>query len=87
MAASAIGSPLLKAKSAALKAHDYSATFTCLQARKDLSLIGGAAKANGVPAPVAEIAARLIEDAIAHGGGAEDYAAMIKSVERAAKGN
>lgn len=86
MAASAIGSPLLKAKSGALKARDFSATFTCLQARKDLGLIAGAAGASGVPAPVAEIAARLIEDCIAHGGGGEDYAAMIKSVERAAKG-
>ena len=85
MAASAIGSPLLKAKNGALKARDFSATFTCLQARKDLGLIAGAAGASGVPAPVAEIAARLIEDCIAHGGGGEDYAAMIKSVERAAK--
>jgi 3-hydroxyisobutyrate dehydrogenase len=85
MAASAIGSPLLKAKNGALKARDFSATFTCLQARKDLGLISGAAAASGVPAPVAEIAARLIEDCIAHGGGEEDYAAMIKAVERGAK--
>jgi 3-hydroxyisobutyrate dehydrogenase len=85
MAASAIGSPLLKAKSGALKARDFSATFTCLQARKDLGLIAGAAAAGGVPAPAAEIAARLIEDCIAHGGGDEDYAAMIKSVERLAR--
>jgi 3-hydroxyisobutyrate dehydrogenase len=87
MAASAIGSPLLKAKSGALKARDFTATFTCLQARKDLGLIAGAAANAGVPAPVAAIAARLIEDCIAHGGGGEDYAAMIKSVERAAKGD
>lgn len=85
IAASAIGSPLIKAKSGALKARDFSATFTCLQARKDLSLISGAAAASGVPAPVAEIAARLIEDCIANGSAEEDYAAMIKAVERAAK--
>jgi 3-hydroxyisobutyrate dehydrogenase len=84
IAASAIGSPLIKAKSGALKARDFSATFTCLQARKDLGLIAGAAAASGVPAPVAEIAARLIEDCIASGGGEEDYAAMIKAVERSA---
>jgi 3-hydroxyisobutyrate dehydrogenase len=84
IAASAIGSPLIKAKSGALKARDFSATFTCLQARKDLGLIAGAAAASGVPAPVAEIAARLIEDCIASGGGEEDYAAMIKAVERGA---
>jgi len=85
MAASAIGSPLLKAKSAALKAYDFSATFNCLQARKDLTLINGAAGATGVAAPVAAIAAALVEDCIAHGAAEEDYAAMIQSVERAAK--
>jgi 3-hydroxyisobutyrate dehydrogenase-like beta-hydroxyacid dehydrogenase len=84
MAASAIGSPLLKAKAGALKSHDFSATFNCLQARKDLGLIAGAAKAGGVAADVAAIAARLIEDCIANGSAEEDYAAMIKSVERAA---
>ena len=84
MAASAIGSPLLKAKSAALKGRDFSATFNCLQARKDLSLINGAAAASGVPAPVAAVAARLIEDCIENGGAEEDYAAMIKAVERSA---
>ena len=84
MAASAIGSPLLKAKSAALKARDFTATFNCLQARKDLTLINGAAAASGVPAPVAAVAARLIEDCIANGGAEEDYAAMIKAVERSA---
>ena len=69
MAASAIGSPLLRAKSPALKAHDFSATFNCLQARKDLTLINAA----------------LVEDCIAHGAAEDDYAAMIRSVERAAK--
>lgn len=80
--ASAIGSPLLKAKSAALKARDYTATFTCLQARKDLGLIKDAAAASGVPAPLAAILAGLIEDCITHGEGSDDYAAMIKAVER-----
>ena len=82
IAASAIGSPLLKAKSAALKGRDFTATFNCLQARKDLALINGAAAASGVAAPVAAIAARLVEDCIANGGAEEDYAAMIKAVER-----
>jgi len=82
MAASAIGSPLLKAKSSALKARDFTATFDCLQARKDLTLINGAAAAGGVSAPVAAAAARLIEDCIANGSAGEDYAAMIEAVER-----
>ena len=81
---SAIGSPLLKAKSGALKQRDYSATFNCLQARKDLGLINGAAASGGLPAPLAAQLARMIEDCIANGSAEEDYAAMIKSVERAA---
>jgi 3-hydroxyisobutyrate dehydrogenase-like beta-hydroxyacid dehydrogenase len=85
IAASAIGSPLIKAKSGALKSRDFSATFTCLQARKDLALISGAAANSGVRAPVAEIAAELIEECIANGNGEEDYAAMIKAMERRSK--
>jgi 3-hydroxyisobutyrate dehydrogenase-like beta-hydroxyacid dehydrogenase len=83
MAASAVGSPLLKAKSGDLKKRDYSATFTCLQARKDLSLIVNATKASGIAAPLAEVLQQLIEDCIANGSAEEDYAAMIKSVQRA----
>jgi 3-hydroxyisobutyrate dehydrogenase-like beta-hydroxyacid dehydrogenase len=84
MAASAVGSPLLKAKSGDLKKRDYSATFTCLQARKDLKLITGAAQAAGIAAPLADVLARMIEDCIANGSGEEDYAAMIKAVARTA---
>ena len=84
IAASAIGSPLIKAKSGALKGRDFSATFTCLQARKDLSLINGAAAASGIPVPLTAILAGMIEDCIANGSAEEDYAAMIKSVGRAA---
>jgi 3-hydroxyisobutyrate dehydrogenase-like beta-hydroxyacid dehydrogenase len=84
MAASAVGSPLLKAKSNDLKKRDYSATFTCLQARKDLKLITGAAAASGIAAPLAGVLAQMIEDCIANGSGDEDYAAMIKAVARTA---
>jgi 3-hydroxyisobutyrate dehydrogenase len=84
MAASAVGSPLLKAKSGDLKKRDYSPTFTCLQARKDLKLIAGAAQAAGIAAPLAGVLAQMIEDCIANGGGEEDYAAMIKAVARTA---
>lgn len=85
MAASAIGSPLLKNKSADLKKRDFSPTFSCLQARKDLTLINGAAVAIGIPTPLAAELARMIEECIAGGSADEDYAAMIKAVERRAK--
>jgi 3-hydroxyisobutyrate dehydrogenase-like beta-hydroxyacid dehydrogenase len=84
MAASAIGSPLLKNKSADLKKRDFTATFSCLQARKDLTLINGAAAASRIPAPLAAELARMIEDCIANGSAEEDYAAMIKAVQRRA---
>jgi 3-hydroxyisobutyrate dehydrogenase len=83
MAASAVGSPLLKAKSNDLKKRDFSPTFTCLQARKDLKLIAGAAAAGSIAAPLARVLAQMIEDCIANGSAEEDYAAMIKVVERA----
>ena len=84
MAASAIGSPLLRNKSADLKKRDFSPTYSCLQARKDLTLINGAAAAGGIPAPLAAELARMIEDCIANGSADEDYAAMIKAVQRRA---
>ena len=83
MAASAVGSPLLKAKSNDLKKRDFSPTFTCLQARKDLKLIAGATAAGRIAAPLARVLAQMIEDCIANGSAEEDYAAMIKVVERA----
>jgi 3-hydroxyisobutyrate dehydrogenase-like beta-hydroxyacid dehydrogenase len=83
MAASAVGSPLLKAKSSDLKKRDFSPTFTCLQARKDLKLIAGAAAAGRIATPLARALAQMIEDCIANGSAEEDYAAMIKVVERA----
>jgi 3-hydroxyisobutyrate dehydrogenase len=85
MAASAVGSPLLKNKSTDLKKRDFSPTFNCLQARKDLALINEAATASGIHAPLAQILASMIEDCIAHGSAQEDYAAMIKTVERSAR--
>lgn len=85
MAASAVGSPLLKNKSTDLKKRDFSPTFSCMQARKDLALITGAAAASGMSAPLAQVLARMIEDCIANGSGEEDYAAMIKAVERSAR--
>lgn len=85
MAASAVGSPLLKNKSTDLKKRNFSPTFSCLQARKDLALINGAAAASGIRSPLAQILAAMIEDCIANGSADEDYAAMIKAVERTAR--
>jgi 3-hydroxyisobutyrate dehydrogenase-like beta-hydroxyacid dehydrogenase len=84
IAASAVGSPLVKAKSVDLKKRDFSPTFTCIQARKDLALIAGAAAASRIPVPLTAQVSQMIEECIAHGSGEEDYAAVIKAVERSA---
>ena len=81
IAASAVGSPLMKAKSVDLKKRDFSPTFTCLQARKDLDLIAGAAAASNIPVPLTAQVSRMIDACIAGGSAEEDYAAMIKVVD------
>ncbi len=84
IAASAVGSPLMKAKSVDLKQRDFSPTFTCVQARKDLDLIAAAAAATSIPVPLTAQVSKLIEACIANGSADEDYAAMIKAVELSA---
>jgi len=68
MGASAVASPIVKAKSAQLSERDFSATFTVNQMVKDLDLILGAAS----------------DHQRAHGDADADYAAIIKATERSA---
>jgi 3-hydroxyisobutyrate dehydrogenase-like beta-hydroxyacid dehydrogenase len=82
--ASAVGSPIVKAKSAQLVQRDFTPTFTVEQMIKDLDLIVGAAAASHVPVPQTAATLQLMHAAIAQGDGQDDYAAIIKSVERAA---
>ena len=84
MGASAVASPILKAKSAQLSERDFSATFTVNQMVKDLDLILGAASDHQVPLPQTAMTRQLMEAARAHGDAEADYAAIIKAVERSA---
>jgi 3-hydroxyisobutyrate dehydrogenase len=84
LAASAVGSPILKAKAVQLSQRDFTPTFTVEQMVKDLGLILGAAAANHVPVPQTAATLQLMQAAIAQGDGGDDYAAIIKVVERAA---
>lgn len=81
--ASAAASPILKAKAPALRADDYTPTFTVEQMRKDVSLIRGAAQALGVATPVADVAAAALDRAAAAGEGGDDYAVVIRDARRA----
>lgn len=84
MGASAVASPIVKAKSAQLSERDFSATFTVNQMVKDLDLILGAASEHRVPLPQTALTRQLMDAARAHGDADADYAAIIKAVERSA---
>ena len=84
MGASAVASPIVKAKSAQLSERDFSATFTVNQMIKDLDLILGAASEHQVPLPQTAMTRQLMDAARAHGDAEADYAAIIKAVERSA---
>jgi 3-hydroxyisobutyrate dehydrogenase len=81
---SAVASPIVKAKAPQLSQRDFAPTFTVEQMIKDLGLILGEAAASHVPLPQAAATLQLMHAALAQGDGQEDYAAIIKSVERAA---
>ncbi|WP_119290496.1 NAD(P)-dependent oxidoreductase [Azohydromonas sediminis] len=80
--ASAVASPIVKAKAPALRAHDYTPTFTVEQMRKDVSLIRAAAAALGVATPVTDVAAAALDRAAAAGEGGDDYAVVIRDARR-----
>jgi 3-hydroxyisobutyrate dehydrogenase-like beta-hydroxyacid dehydrogenase len=84
LTASAVASPILKAKAVQLAERDYTPTFTVEQMRKDLGLILGAAAVADVPLPQTAGTLQLMQAASAQGLGGEDYAAIIRCVARAA---
>lgn len=84
LSASAVASPILKAKAVQLAARDFTPTFTVEQMRKDLGLILDAAAHANVPLPQAAATLQLMQSASAQGLGGQDYAAIIRCVERAA---
>ena len=84
LTASAVASPILKAKAVQLAGRDFAPTFTVEQMRKDLGLILDAAARADVPLPQTAATLQLMQSASAQGWGDEDYAAIIRCVERAA---
>ena len=82
LCASAVASPIVKAKSAQLSQRDFTPTFTVAQMIKDLGLILDAAAQHQVPLAQTALTHQLMHAALAQGDGADDYAAIIKAVER-----
>ena len=82
--ASAVASPILKAKSVQLVERDFTPTFTVTQMQKDLGLILGAGAATGVPLPQTALTMQLMVAAVAQGDAGDDYATIIKVMERSA---
>ncbi len=80
---SAAASPIVKAKAPALRANDYTPTFTVTQMQKDVALIRAAAAALGVATPVADVAAGALDRAAAAGEAGEDYAVVIRDARAA----
>jgi len=84
LGASAVASPILKAKSAQLSRRDFTPTFTVEQMLKDIGLILDAGADSQVPLPQTAMTQQLMRSAMAQGEGQQDYAAIIKTAERSA---
>lgn len=84
MGASAVASPILKAKSAQLSKHDYTPTFTVGQMNKDIDLILGEGARLQVPLTQTAATRQLMAAAQAQGDADLDYAAIIRVLQRSA---
>lgn len=82
--ASAVASPIVKAKSAQLSKHDYTPTFTVGQMNKDIDLILGEGARLQVPLTQTATTRQLMAAAQAQGDAELDYAAIIRVVQRSA---
>jgi 3-hydroxyisobutyrate dehydrogenase-like beta-hydroxyacid dehydrogenase len=84
MGASAVGSPFVKYKTAALVEDDYSATFTCHALWKDLSMALAAAHEANAPLPVTAVIQQLVEGCVGSGWGDLDLMMLLPRLRREA---
>lgn len=82
--ASAVASPIVKAKGVQLSQRDYTPTFTVGQMNKDIDLILGEGARLQVPLTQTAATRQLMSAALAQGDGDLDYAAIIRVAQRAA---
>ena len=86
MGASAVGSPFVKYKTAALVADDYSPTFTSAAMYKDLALALEAGHEAGVPLPVTAAVQQLVQGCISSGMAEADLMSLLPRLQREAGG-
>jgi 3-hydroxyisobutyrate dehydrogenase-like beta-hydroxyacid dehydrogenase len=84
MAASAVGSPFVKYKTAALVADDYSPTFSSMAMHKDLSLLLDCANGAGVPLPVSSLVQQLVLGCMSSGMADLDLMSLLPRLQREA---
>lgn len=84
LTASAVASPIVKAKAVQLREHDYTPTFTVPQMLKDIDLILGEGAAAQVPLPQLALTRQQMLAALAQGLADQDYAAIIQIAARQA---
>ncbi|WP_066709420.1 NAD(P)-dependent oxidoreductase [Curvibacter delicatus] len=84
LTASAVASPIVKAKAVQLVERDFRPTFTVEQMIKDLDLILNAGETHDVPLMQTAMTHQLMCAAVVQGDALDDYAAIIKVVERGA---
>lgn len=80
--ASAVGSPIVNAKGQQLRERDFTPTFTVEQMIKDVDLVLQAGEHNQVPLAQTSLTRQALLDAKTLGFAHEDYAAIIKVLER-----
>jgi 3-hydroxyisobutyrate dehydrogenase-like beta-hydroxyacid dehydrogenase len=72
-------------KGAALRAHDYTATFRTADMRKDLDLAVSLGQEGGIPLPVASAVLARLDEAVAHGYADDDFLSLV-CVQQAVSG-
>jgi 3-hydroxyisobutyrate dehydrogenase-like beta-hydroxyacid dehydrogenase len=82
--ASAVGAPIVKAKSVQLRERDYTPTFTVEQMKKDVGLILEAGAQLDVPMILTATVGQMLRAAAAQGDASLDYAAVIRAAARSA---
>jgi len=79
---SALASPWIKVKIAALKKHDYTATASTRLIVKDIDLMLAAARANDVAMPLTAVTRQLMQVLIGAGFGEADFMAAVKLAQQ-----
>jgi 3-hydroxyisobutyrate dehydrogenase len=77
-----MASAVSRIKAAKLRARDFGVQAAIHDVRKNSRLVVDAARANGVAAPIVELADQLYLETLELGHGAEDMAAVVRALEK-----